>query len=183
MSYDAIGRRYARAIFELGKEEGNLTALSTQIASFADVYRDNEELRLALDNPLVSDEGKRQIVADVAQRLGIADTASRALRLVTQRRRLRALPDIARQLRLLVDADSNVERATVVSAVPLSDAYMLKLKSELERSTGKQVELTQSVDPSLIAGVVTKVGDRVIDGSLRARLDSFRQAQFQFEAS
>lgn len=183
MSYDSIGRRYAKALFEIGKEEGSLAALSAQITSFAQTYASSEELRLALDNPLVTEEAKHQIVVELGKRLGLGETASRALRLVTDRRRLRALPDIAKHLGALVDADANVERATVVSAVPLSEPYVRKLRAELERTTGKKVELTQSVDPSLIAGVVTKVGDRVIDGSLRARLASFRHARFELESS
>jgi F-type H+-transporting ATPase subunit delta len=183
MSYDSIGRRYAKALFEIGKEEGSLAALSSQITAFAQIYASNEELRLALDNPLVTEDAKRQIVVEIGQRLGFGQTASRALRLVTERRRLRVLPDIAKHLGLLVDVDANVERASVVSAVPLSEAYLRKLRTELERSTGKKVELTQSIDPSLIAGVVAKVGDRVIDGSLRARLAGFRHARFELESS
>jgi len=103
-------------------------------------------------------------------------TSSKALRVITQRRRLRALPDVARHLRRICDEDANVVRAQVESAAALSDAYLTKLKTELERATGKKVTLTHKVDPALIGGVITRIGDRVLDGSLRYRLAALREA-------
>ena len=174
MSYDSIARRYARAIFELGKEEGQVAQLADQIASFAAVYDDNEELKTVLENPLVQEEARLAIVTEIAQRVGATGTAQRAIRLVTQRRRLRALPDIARHLRRQVDEDAKVVRAHVTTATQPSPSYLETLKSEIEKSTGQKVVITHSVDPSLIGGVVTAIGDRVVDGSLRSRLKSFR---------
>ncbi len=176
MSYDNIGRRYAKAIFDLGKEEGNATALATQIGDFAGAYAASSELRDVLDNPIVPDASKKAILVDLAQKIGASETAQRALRLIAQHRRLRALPDIARHLARLVDADNKVVRAEVTSAAPLSETYLGRLKAELEKATGNKVTISTSVDPSLIAGVVTRIGDQVIDGSARARLRGLREA-------
>lgn len=178
MSYDAIGRRYAQAIFEIGKEEGNLGALAEQIRSFAEAYASSAELETVLENPLVSDEARSAIVLDVAQRTGAGPTAQKALRVVTKQRRLRALPDIARHLERLVDADSKVVRAEVMSATPLGEAFLTKLRAELEKATGQKVVLSHTLDASLIGGIVTKIGDRVLDGSLRSRLKTFKEAVF-----
>jgi F-type H+-transporting ATPase subunit delta len=176
MSYDAIGRRYAQAIFEIGKEEGNPLALADQIEAFAAAYASSDELGTVLENPLVPNSTREAIVIDLAQRLGAGQSTQRALRVITQRRRLRALPDVARHLRRICDEDANVVRAEVQSAAALSDGYLAKLKAELERATGKKVTLTHKVDPKLIGGVITRIGDRVLDGSLRYRLAALREA-------
>lgn len=174
MSYDNVARRYARAIFELGKEEGQPTQLCEQISEFAAVYQSSDELKTVLEHPLVQDEARMAIVTEIAQRVGATGTAQKALRLITKRRRLRALPDIARHLRRQVDEDAKVVRAHVTTASSPSPSYLETLKSEIEKSTGQTVILTHSVDPSLIGGVVTAIGDRVVDGSIRSRLQSFR---------
>jgi F-type H+-transporting ATPase subunit delta len=176
VSYDAIGRRYAQAIFEIGKEEGNALALADQIDDFAKSYDASDELKTVLENPLVPDSTREAIVVELATRVGAGASAQKALRVVTQRRRLRALPDIARHLRRLCDEDAKVVRAEVISAGPLGEAYLSRLKAELERATGQKVLLSHSVDAALIGGVITRIGDRVIDGSLRSRLATLREA-------
>ncbi len=176
MSYDAIARRWARAIFELGKEMNELKRLEGDISSFAGTYAGNEELAAVLGNPLVPETTREAIIAEVGSRMGLSDTAKSTLRLLTRKRRLGALPDLARQLARLADEDQNLLRAEVASAGPLSDDYLNKLRAELEKATGRKVVITHKQDKSLIGGVVTRIGDRVIDGSVRQRLASFRES-------
>jgi len=176
MSYDTIARRYARAIFEIGKEQGDLPRLAKDLADFMAAYQESAELRMVLTNPLVQETQRDALLVEIGQRMGMVQAALSTLRLLSQRRRLAALPDIVRQLERLVDADMGVVRALVTSAGPLDAAYLAKLKDELERATGKKVVITQKQDPTLIAGIVTRIGDRVIDGSIKARLDSFRES-------
>jgi F-type H+-transporting ATPase subunit delta len=176
MSYEAIARRWASALFEIGKEGNNLADLSKDLTTFADVYAGSGELRDVLQNPLVSDEARESILRDLAERLAVSETAKSTLRLLAQKRRLAALPEIARQLAKMTDQDANVIRAVVTSAGPLAEAYLTKLRGELEKATGKRISIEHRQDPGLIAGVVTQIGDQVIDGSVRARLDSFRDS-------
>lgn len=176
MSYEAVARRYARAILEIGKEDGNLPALSRDITEFAGTYAENEELRNVLDNPLVAEDAREALLVDIAGRMGLSTTSVSTLRLLAQRRRLGAVPDIARQLARLADEEANLVRAVVTSAGPLSESYLNDLRAALEKSTGRKVAVVHHVDPSLIAGVVTQIGDQVIDGSVRARLASFRES-------
>jgi F-type H+-transporting ATPase subunit delta len=176
VSYEAIGRRYARAIFDIGKEEGQAASLSEDLQRFAEVWAGSTELVTVLENPLVAVEDREAIVLEIASRLGAKDTTKRALRLVTRNRRLRALPDIARHLSRMVDDDAQVVRAHVTSAAKVADSYLTRLRSEIERATGKKVVLESSVDPSLLGGIVTRIGDRVVDGSLRTRLAILREA-------
>lgn len=179
MSYESIARRYAQAVFELGKEGGQLAALSKQMTALAEVFSGSDELRGVLTNPLVDGASREAILAEIAQRLGAGDIATRTLRLLAQNRRLPALPDIARALSRLVDEDSKTLRATVTSAGPLGESYLARLRAELEKTTGQTVELTSRTDPALVAGVVVQIGDRVIDGSVRAKLSRFRESLSQ----
>lgn len=179
MSHESVARRYAQAVFELGKESGTLPELAKQMTSLGEVYTGSEELRNVLNNPLVEHSAQEAILIDIGKRLGAGETAIRTLRLLAQNRRLPALPEIARALSRLVDADTKTLRATVTSAGPLSEGYRAKLRAELEKITGSKVEMTLHEDPALIAGVIVKIGDRVIDGSARAKLRRFREGLTQ----
>jgi len=176
VSFEAVGRRYAQAIFEIAKEEGSVAATAQQLLDFAQAYREHAELRDALDNPLVPEEARLQILLDVAARVSASETVKRTLRVIFASRRLRALSEIAANLMLLVDADQKVLRATVKSAKPLDEGYLSRLRGQLEQATGAKVVISASVDESLLAGVVTQIGDRVVDGSLRSRLAGFARA-------
>ncbi|WP_437676403.1 ATP synthase F1 subunit delta [Sorangium sp. So ce131] len=174
MSYEAVARRYGRAIFEIGKETGTLSALAREIQDASAMYNASEELRAVLDNPLLPETTREELLREVGARAAFSELTQNTLRLLARRRRLAALPEIARQLAILVDQDQNLARAVVTSAGPLSDGYLDRLRAELERATGRKISITHKQDPSLIAGVVTQIGDQVIDGSLRTRLSSFR---------
>jgi F-type H+-transporting ATPase subunit delta len=166
----AVAERYARAIYELGVEASQVETLSVQIKSFADTYAWSRELQGVLDNPMI-DPGKREaILLEIAARVGLSGVGLNALRFIAQRNRLAALPDIARHLATLVDEGAGVIRATVTSAGPLPESFYERLVTELESATARKVALDRRQDPSLIAGVVTRIGDNTIDGSVKGRL-------------
>jgi F-type H+-transporting ATPase subunit delta len=176
MSHEAVARRYARAVFELGKESSTLPALLKDLSAFSAMYDGSDELRDVLTNPLIAEPAREAIVQELGQRLALSETSVSTLRLLARRSRTPALSAVVAELARLVDADAKVVRAEVTSAVPLTAAYATRLQSELEKATGRRVVLTQAIDPSLIAGVVTRIGDRVIDGSARARLAGLRES-------
>ncbi|WP_394832747.1 ATP synthase F1 subunit delta [Pendulispora rubella] len=171
-----VARRYAAAILEIGRESGNLGALVEEIVFFAQNYQASAELRSALENPLVSYEAKRAILGDIADQLGLGQTARNTLLLLNDRRRMRVLPDIAQQLKEKTDLERGVVRASVTTAVRLSEGYYAKLQAELEKMTGKRVVLDRREDPSIIAGVIARIGDTVIDGSIRTQLQEMKHA-------
>lgn len=174
MSYEAVGRRYGRAIFELAREAKSEAAIARDFQSFAKTYEQSADLQRALGDPLVPEGARENILSDVVAKLELSPLAQSAVRFIARKRRMGAISAIASELARLVDEASGLVRAKVSSAAPLDAAYLDKLRAEIERATGRKVQLTHTVDPSLIAGIVTRIGDRVIDGSLRARLDSFR---------
>ena len=174
MSQTSVARRYAQAIFELGVEQANVPGLVSEVKRLAETWAGSPELRSTLGNPLVADAAQAAIVAELCDLLALSPTAKNAAGLLARRRRLAALPDIAAELARLSDARAGLVRATITSAAPLSDATRQRLQAQLEKRTGKRVMLDVKQDPSLIAGLVARIGDLVIDGSARARLAEIR---------
>jgi F-type H+-transporting ATPase subunit delta len=171
-----VARRYAQALLELGSETGQLDALVEEITAAAAAYEASAELRDALENPLFPYAVKKNILTEVAQALSLGPLTRNALFLLNDRRRLRALPPIARLLREMNDKKGGLLRAEVVTAAPLSEAYYARLQQQLEKMTGKKVVLDRREDPAILAGVVTRIGDTLYDGSLRSRLHEIKHA-------
>jgi F-type H+-transporting ATPase subunit delta len=170
MSAESVAERYAQAIFELGLETGGVTALIEDFHKFAEVYEDSEELRKIVNNPLVPEADRLATIDEICNRLGVTDLATNAMGLLTRRRRLSALSAIAKELDRLSDQRAGIVRASVVSAEPLSEAFAEKLTNELKAMTGRRIVLEQKHDPELLAGLVVRIGDQVIDGSARTQL-------------
>ncbi len=171
-----VSRRYASALLELGTEGGNLDALTGEMEATANAYEASEELRAALDNPVVPHPARRAILAELSDKLGVGPTAKHTVMLLGDRNRLKLLPEIAQMLREMNDQRKGLVRAEVTTAAPLSEAFYSRLKEQLEKMTGKRVVLDRKQDPALLGGVVTRLGDMVLDGSLRTRLESLRNA-------
>lgn len=176
MSAAHVARRYARALLELGEAEGNLDALVSDARKISAVYEQSGDLRTAVASPLVSLPAKRAILRDLCEKLGVGTTARSALLLLADRRRFQLLPEIVAMLREMNDAKKGLVRAEVTSAVTLSDGFYQKLQATLEQLSKKRVVLDKKQDPALIGGVVLRIGDLVLDGSLRTSLDGLKQA-------
>lgn len=166
----AAAERYARAIFELGLETGQLGAVSEQIERLAQAYQSSAELRSVLDNPLIEDQKREAVLAELGARLGLSELVQNAARVLVRRRRLNALPEIAHLLARLSDERSGILRASVTVASELPESFYQRLTSDLEAATGRKIVLQRKLDPSLIAGVVTRIGDNTIDGSIKGQL-------------
>ena len=170
-----IAKRYATALLELGSETGQLDALVDELQRAAAAYDASPELRAALADPLIAIQAKQQILADVGARLALGPAARNTLSLLLDRRRIRALPAIAQRLREMADDKRGIVRAEVLTAMPLPEEYFTLLQQQLERVTGRRIALDRKLDPSLIGGVVARVGDTVYDGSLLARLRKMKE--------
>ena len=175
MSQAAVAERYARAIFELGVETGQLEVFTSQVRDIAAAYSVCPELRHVLEDPLIVDEQRHAVLRALAQRLNIGPLVLNAVRLMALRRRLRALPDMALRLGKLADAHAGVVRAVVTTAVRLPNTYYEQLAQALGRTRSCRVVIERRLDPSLIAGVVTRIGDTVVDGSLKGRLAEYER--------
>jgi F-type H+-transporting ATPase subunit delta len=175
VSIEAVAARYAQALYELGVEQNNLPTLTDEIRRVSEVYAGSDELRAVIENPIIEAGARKAIVSEVLTRLGVGALTQNAVNLLAERRRLLVLPHLAKGLARLADQRANIVRVTVTTAAALPEGYFTRLKEQLETSLGKKVILERQLDPSLLGGVVTRIGDRIIDGSLKSRLQRMRQ--------
>lgn len=171
----AAAERYARAIFELGSEGGQLDRLTQEIAEFAAAFSEQVDLRRALENPVLEEPVRERVLRQVARHSQYSPLATNALLVLLKRRRLGELPAIARRLRSLADEKNAVSRVKIISAGSLSETYFNQLKQRLESALGRRVIVEHEEDPTLIGGVLVRVGDNTFDGSIKGRLEELER--------
>ncbi len=166
---------YAEALFGVARAEGTLGEVEDELFRFSQMLQGNDELRKALTDAGIPAARRQQIVEDLLG--GKASPTTVALvSMVVGTGRARELPRIIKRLVEMSAAEANKEVAEVRSAVPLTEDQRERLAKALEDATGKQVEVKVVVDPSVLGGIVAQVGDTVIDGSVRRRLDQLKNA-------
>jgi F-type H+-transporting ATPase subunit delta len=170
LSANAIARRYAKALVQLGAEEGAVDKFHGELTGVEAVFAAHPELGAILSNPAYGIEVKRAILGDLTGKLGVSATLQNFILLLLERSRLSCLSPIIACYSTLADELSGVVRPVVSSALALSDGQIAEIKAALEKSTGKRVQLKVDVDPTLIGGVLTKIGDKVFDGSVKTQL-------------
>ncbi len=171
-----LARRYAKALFAVGKEDGKLDDYSVALQGMAGLYDSDSGLEDALTNPLYPLDVREKVMEGVVASIGVDKIMSNFLNLLVEKKRADVLPDIAEEFQIMVDEEKNISHGSVVSAVELSKELQAKVQATLEKLTGKTVELTTSVDPSIIGGVIAKVGDLELDGSIRTQLASLKDS-------
>jgi F-type H+-transporting ATPase subunit delta len=171
-----VAGRYANALFELGLEEKALEQVEADLNRFGEALAAVEDLQLLVKSPMFSAEEQGQALAAVLDELKIEGLTKNFLLLVSKNRRLFATPDMIRAFRALLAAHRGEMSATVTAASKLTDTQVTALKQALKAALGKDVMLDQHVDPSLIGGLMVKVGSRMIDTSLRTKLNSLKHA-------
>ena len=170
MSTNAIARRYAKALVQLGAEEGQVDKFNSELTQFNSVLAAHAGLGAVFGNPAYGIEAKKEILKDIIGKLALSATVANFLQLLLDRSRLAFLPQITESFGNFADELSGVVRPTLTSGLPLDESQIEEIKSSLAKTTGKKVVLKVEVDPSLIGGVVTKIGDKVFDGSIKTQL-------------
>lgn len=166
---------YAEALLAVARSEGNAVAVEDELFRFARLLESNDELRTTLTDARLPASRRQQIVEDLLG--GRADRVTTALvSMVVGAGRARDLPAIIDELVKLSAASGNKEVAEVRSAVELTDDQKQRLVTALQAKTGKQVELKVIIDPTVLGGLVAQVGDTVIDGSIKTRLQQLHTA-------
>lgn len=164
---------YARALFEIARAEGTIDEVEDELFRFARSYESSDSLRNALTDEMVP-AGKRQAIVEDLLGGKATPTTTQLVSMVVGSGRGRDLPAIIDRLVQRAANTKNLEVAEVRSAVALTDDQQARLKAALANATGKQVNLKVIVDPSILGGVVATVGDTVIDGSVRTRVDQLK---------
>ncbi len=172
---DGRSHAYAGALLAVARSEGNVAEVGDELFRFAQLLETNDELRTTLTDPALPVSRRQQIVEDLLGGKASSTTTS-LLSMVVGTGRSRDLTAIIDDLVALSAAEGNRELAEVRSAVALTDDQKQRLTTALETKTGKQIELKVIIDPSVLGGLVTQVGDTVIDGSVKTRLAQLKTA-------
>lgn len=169
-----LARRYAKAIFDIGSQQGGLDKMGADLRTLSTAMRESAELGQTLSSPAIKKSDRRKVLDALMQRIGVVTTTRNALYLLLEGERLGSLPMISRELDRMIEEKAGRVAAEVVSAKPLDPSQLSQITAALEKLSGKKVSISSRQDPDLLGGVVAKVGDVVYDGSLRTQLRNLR---------
>lgn len=171
-----VAARYALALFELADEQRKLDQVANDLKSIDSMLKESAELRRLIGNPVVSRAESGRAMASLIEAIGVDELTRKFIGLVAVNRRLFALPGMIKSFLAELAERRGEVTAEVVSATKLSDSQSQALEAALRSSLGGKVALSVDVDPSLIGGLVVKVGSRMVDSSLKTQLQKMRIA-------
>lgn len=176
MSTASLARRYARAVLELATEQRLVDRVKKDLEELSAMWLESAELRELFQNPKFDAEVRKAALSEVITRAGVSPLVRNTVLYLADKNRIAALPDVARAFGEQSERAAGTLRAEVTSAAALPESYYLQLQRALEQATGKRIAIEKKTDATLIAGVVTKVGDQVFDGSVRTRLADLKES-------
>jgi len=171
----AVSRRYAKALILIGQEDGQAEQYNTELGSVVELFDTQEGFETALINPLYNKNDRKKVLEAVLAATDFSAIMKSFLILLFDKGRIGFLREIASYYKDLADELKGVVKASIVSATELSSEAVEKIKESLSKKTGKTIVLNVKQDPSLIGGVVTKIGDLVMDGSVKTQLMNMRE--------
>jgi F-type H+-transporting ATPase subunit delta len=170
-----VAGRYASALFSLARDARDTDGVAASLAAFDAMIAESPDLQRLVRSPAFSAAEQLKALSAILERAGVSGVAANFIKLVAAKRRLFAIRDMIAEYGKLNDAFRGVTRAEVTSAAPLTDANVAALKESLRAASGgRQVDLTARIDPSIIGGLVVKLGSRMVDGSLKTKLNAIR---------
>ena len=171
----AVSRRYAKALILIGQEDGQAEQYNQELEAVVGLFETQEGFESALVNPLFNKNDRKKVLEAVLAATDLSAVMKSFMVLLFDKGRIGFLRDIASYYKELADELKGVVKASVVSATELSADAVDKIKEALSKKTGKSIVLNVEQDPGLIGGVVTKIGDLVLDGSVRTQLINMRE--------
>ncbi|SHL15962.1 ATP synthase F1 subcomplex delta subunit [Roseovarius marisflavi] len=171
-----IAERYATAIFAISKESKSLAKLETNLNDLAQALDDSADLRALISSPVVTRDEQGAVMAAIGKKMKLVPEMQNGLGLMAEKRRLFVLPQLVARLRAMIAEDKGEVSAEVTSAKALTKAQADKLAKTLKERVGKDVKINATVDESLIGGLVVKVGSKMIDTSIRSKLNSLQNS-------
>lgn len=171
-----VSGRYATALFGLAQEGGVTDDVAGDLGGLSDAIEQSDDLKNLIRNPLMGREDQTKGIVAVAEKFGFNALTRQFLGLVASKRRLYFLPQMIRDFSSLVSAARGEINAEVASATPLSADKLSLVEQTLTQTVGKDVKLRATVDESLLGGIVIKVGSRMIDNSLRTKIQNLKVA-------
>ena len=171
-----IARRYAKALVNLAEKGNDLDNAGKNLIAITEVYKENSELRQVLSDTKVSSRVKLEILKDVLNEIKASKLVDTFSRYLLAKRRIDFLPDIERAFNLLLQEKLGRIEADVTAAYELPKETVKKLVNAISGFSGKEVEVNVTIDPSIIGGIITRIGSTVIDGSIQTHLNQIRQS-------
>ena len=171
-----VSKRYAKALFSLGQEDGNFEQYGRELFEFVEFFQDNEDFRKVVSNPIFALEDRKKILKIVLDKSNFSGLMKNFLYLLLDKNRLEAIEAIADHHSRLTDAVSGVARAEIITAMPLKNEVLGGIEESLERLISKKIKAEVREDKDLIGGIVVRIGDLVLDGSIRAQLEGLKES-------
>ena len=168
--------RYATALFDLARDANSIDAVQADLQRFDGLIAESADLARLVRSPVFSADEQLSALSAVLERAGIGGLAAQFIKLVTKNRRLFAVADMVRGFRNLVAQHRGEVTAEVTVAEDIRDDHVAALRNALKAVSGKDVDLKIKVDPAIIGGLVVKLGSRMVDSSLRTKLNSIKHA-------
>lgn len=176
VTVSGVAERYAAALFDLARDENALDAVAGDLTNFQALLDESEDLTRLVRSPVFSADEQTRAVTAVLDKAGIKGLAANLIKVAAANRRLFAVPEMIVAYRRMLSKERGEIFASVTSAEPLSDSQVATLKAALKDAMGKDVLLDQKIDAELIGGLVVQVGSRMIDTSLRTKLNAMKFA-------
>src|SRR3954452_6030443 len=170
---EEIAEVYSRALFDVAQEHDILDDVHDQLGQFADELDKNRDMQVFFFSPYFSSQEKKEGISKLIE--GADEHFQRFLELLAERHRMPALFRIRRDFDALYAEERKLLPVTITSAVELDKSIVKEIGQKVEEQTGRKVDLTAKVDPDVIGGLVMRVGNMVMDGSIRARLERLRK--------
>ncbi|TMM55475.1 F0F1 ATP synthase subunit delta [Sulfitobacter sabulilitoris] len=171
-----IAERYASAVYSLAKDGKKVKAIETDLDALSEALSSSDDFNALIHSPIYSRQQQSAAIVALAKKMALSDILSNTLALMAEKRRLFVLPQLIATLREIIATEKGEVTAEVTSAKALTKAQADKLAKTLKANTGKTVTLNATVDESLIGGLVVKVGSKMIDTSIRSKLNSLQNA-------
>lgn len=171
-----VSGRYAAALYDLADEEGALDAVAGDLAALQKMIDESEDFRRFIKSPILSRTDQSKGIAAIAEKAQLGPLTQKFLGLVAQNRRLFALSGMISVYRAILADRRGQAAAEVTSAAPLSDSQRMSLTDSLKKSVGRNVDIIAKVDPSILGGLIVRVGSRMVDSSLKSKLQRLKLA-------
>jgi F-type H+-transporting ATPase subunit delta len=171
-----LAGRYATALFELADQEKSLDQVAQDLRQLAGMIRESKDLQRALRSPVISRQSQGKAMAALLDKAGASTLTKRFVGVVAENRRLFTLPDIIDSYLALLAGRRGEISAEVTSAQPLNDGQLGALKAALKKAMGAEIAVNAKVDPGLLGGLIVRLGSRMVDSSLRTKLQRLRLA-------
>ncbi len=173
---EGVPGRYASALFDLAKDTGSLDKVAGQLRAFQGLLDQSPDLQRLVRSPAFSAEDQTRALSAVLAKSGVTGLTANFLGLVARNRRLFAVSDIIKGYQSLLARHKGEVAAEVTSATPLSESQLTALRASLKASLGKDVAVSARVEPAILGGLIVKVGSRMVDSSIRTKLNSLKNA-------